>query len=114
MVAPPPLDLRIAPERPRTLAGESVVIVVAHAVHADLPMETVDLNEDRTRITITSLDDPGGVEIFSGRVPRALPRREPLVPLGRRFLAPANSAWEIDLDLSLYRRPLSAGRYRVQ
>jgi len=49
-MAEAPLTLRLAARKPRIVVGEGIVLDVAHEVRAELEMETVDLNRDRTEV----------------------------------------------------------------
>jgi hypothetical protein len=109
-----PLTLRLRPKKFRTLAGEGIVIEIAHQVFADLDMETVELNRSRTSVRITPLTGDGETMTLSGAGHVALHRVHPLSEVGRRFRAPAGSAWTSDLQLLQYARPLAVGRYSIQ
>jgi hypothetical protein len=108
-----PLTLRAKVEKPRTLVGETIRIYIEVAVSAALDMESVELNRDRTRVRVTPLSG-GSARVFSGADYIRLHRFSGLIGIADRFHAAAGIAWTTQLDLQQYRRPLPAGRYRVE
>lgn len=104
------LQLSLAPKKPRFLVGEGIVLQIGHQVQADLDMETVELNRSRTVITVAG--DSTTLRL-TGADHAALHRIHPLTEIGRRFHAPAGSAWTSELDLFQYTRPLPVGHYRI-
>jgi hypothetical protein len=104
-----PLELTLTAKKARVLVGEGIVLQVGHKVHADLELETVELNRNRTELTVTG---PAGTITLTGADHIALHQLHPLKEVGRRFRAPAGSAWTSELELFRYTRPLAAGRYR--
>ena len=52
-----PLALELRARKPVTVAGEGIVLDLDHQIFADLQMETVELNETRTKIRVTRLSD---------------------------------------------------------
>jgi hypothetical protein len=110
-----PLSIRAEASKPRTIAGESIVIHLHQRITAPLEMEPVELNRDRTRVRV--IPAAGGTAmVFSGQdylrlhgVPGAEPGE-----LGHSFHAAAGDAFTNDLDLLQYSRPLPAGRYHIE
>jgi hypothetical protein len=114
-MAEAPLTLRLAARKPRTVVGEGIVLDVAHQLHAELEMETVDLNRGRTEVLVSALDGGEyGNRVLTGEDYMVLHRHPPLTPVGTRFVAPAESAWTVQLELCKYARPLPAGKYRIE
>jgi len=111
---PPPLQLRLTARKPRILAGEGIVLGIVHRVFSDLEMETVELNRSRTSLRITPVGERGQILTLCGADHAALHGIHPLTEIGRRFRAPAGSAWTSDLQLLNYACPLAAGRYRIE
>ena len=110
-----PIALRLAARKPRTLAGEGIVLDLALEVRAELEMETVELNRGRTEVLVSALDGGEyGNRVLTGEDYMVLHRHPPLEPVGSRFVAPAGSAWTVQLELFRYARPLPAGRYRIE
>src|SRR4051812_26748657 len=114
-MAEAPLTLRLAARKPRTVVGEGIILDVVHEVQSELEMETVDLNRSRTEVFVSALDQGEyGNRVLTGEDYMVLHRHPPLIPVGTRFVAPAGSAWTVQLDLCKYARPLSAGKYRIE
>lgn len=109
----PPLSLSITPRKATWVAGEGILLDISHVVHADLDMETVELNRARTVLFITSLTDPAMKEALTGEDHARLHRISTLQPIGASFHATAGSTFESYLELLNYRTPLPAGRYRL-
>jgi hypothetical protein len=109
------LTIRAEAAKPRTVAGESIVIHLRQKVSAALEMEPVELNRDRTRVRIVPAGG-GAPKEFSGEDYVRLHGERGAEPadLGQSFHAAAGEAWSSDLDLLQYSRPLAAGRYRVE
>jgi hypothetical protein len=113
VVSAQPLTLRARASKTRTLAGESIAIQIDQSVSADFDMETVELNRNRTRVSIT----PAGSAVsrtLSGSDYVQLHHAEGIVQLGDAFRAPAGRKWTTELNLFDYTRPLGPGRYRVE
>src|SRR5579871_4947744 len=104
-----PIELRLSSRKPRTIAGEGITLDIAHQVLADLDMETVELNRNRTSIRIVSLSGDSPVLTLTGANHIALHRVHPFSQIGRAFHAPAGSAWISELALLNYTQPLPAG-----
>jgi hypothetical protein len=110
-----PIALRLAARKTRTLAGEGIVLDLALEVRTELEMETVELNRGRTEVLVSALDGGQyGNRVLTGEDYMVLHRHPPLEPVGTRFVAPAGSAWTVQLELFRYARPLPAGRYRIE
>src|SRR6267378_1498722 len=110
-----PIALRLAARKPRMLAGEGIVLDLALEVRTEVEMETVELNRGRTEVLVSALDGGEyGNRVLTGEDYMVLHRHPPLEPVGTRFVAPAGSAWTVQLELFRYARPLPAGRYRIE
>ena len=111
---PAPLRLRLRVVSDPTPVGEEPVFEIDHEVLAPLHMELVELNEDRTRLTLDRLAPGRRITIeLSGRQHRELHRLPVFTLIGRRFAAAAGDHWTARLRLFNYIRPLPAGRYRL-
>ena len=113
-----PLSLKLVARKGRVAVGEGIVIDIHQRVAADLDLESVELNRDRTRVTIRRLDvgarDPHAQPLsLTGADAIKLHRRSPLQGVGSKGRARAGSAWTSALELLQYTRPLAAGRYRI-
>lgn len=108
-----PLEIRIAAKKNRTLVGEGITLTISQRVTAALKMETVELNRSRTTIRIQPLQGDLGTVTLSGADHLTLHRIHPLTQVGIAFDAPAGSAWNSDLNLLEYCRPLPVGRYKI-
>lgn len=111
-----PLELSLSPTRPVLRTGEGATLEVAVRVLAGGPMETIELNEDRTTIELRRLDAagaPGDARLLTGRDHRQLHQVHPQTPLGLEFEARGGAAFVVRVDLLLYAPPLPAGRWRV-
>src|SRR3981189_3235936 len=105
-----PIALRLAARKTRTLAGEGIVLDLALEVRTELEMETVELNRGRTEVLGSALDGGQyGNRVLTGEDFMVLHRHPPLEPVGTRFVAPAGSAWTVQLELFSYARPPPAG-----
>lgn len=109
-----PISLRLRPRKSTTRVGEGLVFDIDHAVHAPVEMQTVELNEDRTRLTLERLSPGRPITItLSGRQHRSLHGLPLFTDIGRRFTAAAGERWTSQLNLFDYTRPLPAGHYRL-
>lgn len=109
-----PLSLSITPRKAVYLAGEGILVDIAHEVFADLDMDTVELNGARTAVVIESKSSSHPPEVLTGEDHQRLCGLPKLQPIGSTFHAPAGSAWSTYLELSLYRLPLPAGKYGIK
>ena len=110
-----PIALRLAAQKPRMLAGEGIVLDLALEVRTEVEMETVEINRGRTEVLVSALDGSEyGNRVLTGEDYMVLHRHPALEPVGTRFVAPAGSAWTVQLELFRYSRPLPAGRYRIE
>ncbi|HEY3840183.1 MAG TPA: hypothetical protein VGL72_26605 [Bryobacteraceae bacterium] len=109
-----PIELRLSSKKPRTIAGEGITLNIAHRVLAELDMETVELNRNRTTIRVVPLVASENALILTGADHIALHRVHPFSQIGRAFHAPAGSAWTSELALLNYTQPLPAGRYQIE
>ncbi len=107
-----PLALELRARKPVTVAGEGIVLDLDHQIFADLQMETVELNETRTKIRVTRLSDQVSAEL-SGVNHRALHHPALFQAIGTSFQAPAGSQWTAKVKMFDYSRALPAGRYRI-
>jgi hypothetical protein len=108
-----PISLQASARKARTLVGESILIELRQTLRADLDLESVELNRDRTSIAVTPLGGPGGGRILSGKDYIALHHAPPLSGIGRAFRGKAGAAWTSQLNLFDYTRPPPSGRYRI-
>ena len=107
-----PLTLRLSLQKGRLFVGEAIAIDVAVQPHADLEMETVELNANRTRINIT--DRTGQRRVLTGQDYATLHHHAELQDIGRAFRAASGKPFSSVLDLFLYTRPLAPGHYRAE
>ncbi|HWC98331.1 MAG TPA: hypothetical protein VG456_16345 [Candidatus Sulfopaludibacter sp.] len=108
-----PLSVRAEAVKPRTLVGESILIRLHVKITAALEMEAVELNRDRTRLRIVPLSGGSPLQL-SGQDYLRLHHVSPMDGMGGGFAAAAGEAWNVDLDLLTYTKPLPVGRYRVE
>lgn len=110
----PPLELRLSARKRQTIAGEEIILNIAHKVAAALEMETVELNRARTTLRVTPLRNGGGALNLSGADHAALHGVHLFSEIGSRFHAPAGSEWVSTLSLLNYAPPLEVGNYRIE
>src|SRR5438477_9915432 len=111
---PAPLRVALSARKTRVAAGESVLLDLAQTVLADVVLETVELNRDRTRVHLTRLDGDGASETLTGLDHARLHRVELTERIGRTMRLPAGTSFETFVDLPKYRRALPAGRWRIE
>src|SRR5262245_56634749 len=107
-----PLVLKLSLHKGRFLVGEAVGIDVVVESIADVEMETVELNANRTEIRIT--DGNGQTRVLTGQDYANLHIHPQLQDIGRRFRVTSGKPFNSMLDLFLYTRPLAPGHYRVE
>ncbi len=111
-----PLELTLRAPKPQFIAGEGVTLSLEQRAHADLELESVDLNQSRTTIelTMTGPDGHSTRRSLSGADHCALHHVSTFQGLGQRFSVSAGDRWESTLELLSFSRPLSVGHYRVE
>jgi hypothetical protein len=109
-----PLEIRLAAPRPKTAAGEGIILLVEQRVFRELEMQDVELNRGRSRLYLTRLDDEAlPTTELTGDDYARLHHVGTFEAIGSPFTAPAGSEWSNELHLLRYTYPLPAGRYRV-
>jgi hypothetical protein len=101
-----PLSLHVTARKAKVVVGEGISLELEQKVTADLEMETIELNRDRTTVTVDG-------RALSGKDYIDLHRVQGLTRIGRAFHAKAGSAWKSRLNLFDYTRPLAAGTHRI-
>ena len=107
-----PLELRIAAVKSRTIAREGIRLEVTRTLARDLPMDSVELNAERTRVTVKPLGGSEPARELSGKDYAALYHHHPLKEIGSHYEDKAGT-WTSILDLWNYTRPLAPGRYEI-
>jgi hypothetical protein len=108
-----PLEISLLTSRSAFAVGEGIVLELEQRVLADLEIEDIELNRDRSRVFVEPRDSGKEMLEFTGGDYVRLHHRSPFIPLGTPFLAPAGSQWSNPLRLLLYSHPLRAGPYLV-
>ena len=109
-----PLTVGVTPRKAILLEGESVVLDLDIKVRADLDMETVELNRDRTTLRIVPQGQAEKARTLTGADYALLHRAAGLVRIGTSFPAKAGAAWKTALNLSRYTRALPVGKYEIE
>ncbi len=106
-----PISISLVCNRPTFVAGQEPPIVLQIQANANIQLESVELNRNRTTIRIA----PAVGEPFTltGQDYVAQQQQHPLKEVGAAFTAVAGDNWSTSLSLLLYRPPLPAGDYTL-
>src|SRR5258708_37504163 len=106
-----PISISLVCNRPTFVAGQEPPIVLQIQANANIQLESVELNRNRTTIRIA----PAVGEPFTltGQDYVAQQQQHPLKEVAAAFTAVAGDNWSTSLSLLLYRPPLPAGDYTL-